>query len=134
MTMPTVTRTRCYICFEDDCTKPECQKILDDMWAAEAEYRQQERRRAVVELLKQRLKGGDENRLQRWIYTFKGLVCLLLGRRGPSQSCVSECAVWNWGTDSCEGAPSNAASWTELAIGRGLFRNWHYAIYDNSSW
>lgn len=93
------------------------------------------RLKACIEAIKQRAKYNDEhelNRAQRWFYTAKAIICLLAGRQKSLYVCldnkIDSVACWGFWTDF-----DGCSNWTELAVGRGVFVNWHYDIYGNGS-
>lgn len=99
----------------------------------------QEKFIAMKEALKQRGKCSQEykfGKIKRWFYTFKVIVCLFLGRYKRitwGDDYIDSMAIWNvsswWSFDFV----GTAYDWTELAVGKGIFTNWFYDIYGNSS-
>lgn len=91
-----------------------------------------ERLVACKEALKQRVKYNENielNRTQRWFYTTKAIICLMIGRQKnlyTTDDKIDSVANWGYWT-SLDGG----GNWTELAVGRGVLRNWYYDIYKN---
>lgn len=103
------------------------------------------KRQWIRQALRERC-GAEENWCWSWdkttrlFYTLKACVCLLLGRSGKSSYKTADgdwvfldtvsVAGLNFRKDThWEYTPS--ASWDELAVGHGLFRNWFYETYWN---
>lgn len=91
----------------------------------------------MIEVIKQRCKPEYDysiNRLQRWFYTIKTLICILLNRQGDL-----------WGKDHIDVAILNyrpaytmdvmgGYDWTCIVVGHGYFKNWCYDKYENSDY
>jgi len=97
-----------------------------------------ERLVAIKEVLKQRGKFHDNyslNRLQRWFYTLKTVICLLLNRRKTLgfEDCIDSMAVWNMTEWQSMDFMGTAYDWTELAVGIGVLKGWYFDIYRNGS-
>jgi hypothetical protein len=66
----------------------------------------------------------------RWFYTFKTIVCILIGRyRGVEYGTdITEMAMWDfqkgmsWDYGEC-------TDWMGIAVGSTVFHNWYYGIY-----
>jgi hypothetical protein len=111
----------------DSCA-PCQQELDDDMSTAMDEQSKIERSEALQFGLQQRCKvfgGWKLTRIQRWLYTAKALICLLLNSRDSLWSEDSiEVAYWNY-----HGGYN--ASWQEFHVGQGIFKNWVYDVYSN---
>lgn len=87
-----------------------------------------QRKEALQTAFAQRCKHEDNrrmNRLKRWFYTMKAVICLLLNRRNslwPAEG--YEVSYFNYQS-------GYHYSWDEFRVGEGIFRNWHYDIYNN---
>lgn len=92
----------------------------------------------IKQILKQRCKYEDNralNNIERFFYTLKVLICILLKRQkslytDPDSLCV---AILNF-RNAYSLDVMNGYDWEEIAVGYGLFENWHYDRYDNSSY
>ena len=70
---------------------------------------------------------------QRWAYTLKAVVCILIGRK---------CSMWadsdvvdliaTWETHSWSNPDGDFVSWRELAVRHGVL-DWHYDTYSNGN-
>lgn len=94
------------------------------------------RKRMIKAVLEQRGKLHEEyghingSRLWRAFYTFKSLICLLIGRQGDNDADdVDAMARIDFERES--NFEGTFHSWTELAVGYGIFRRWYYDIYEN---
>ena len=70
------------------------------------------------------------NRIQRWFYTFKAIICILLKlkKQFTWKDDVVDCvATWNF-TTYPYGYSGTEYSWTQLDVGYGYFKNWRYNI------
>jgi hypothetical protein len=85
----------------------------------------------------------------RWFYTAKAIACILLGRDEEYVDCKNKCdnchgyhfnrivgqiAHWDVSSHSHPDAPMGACGWTELSVGRGVFKNWFYEIGSDQSY
>jgi hypothetical protein len=79
------------------------------------------------------------SRWDRWAYTAKGLICLALGRvkgayscgeAGNWLSCIEPVTLATWDHPPSE---PTIHSWSELAVGHGVLRNWHCHEFSNGS-
>ena len=83
----------------------------------------------IVKIIKHRCKPDDSyslSRVQRWFYTLKCLICLLLNRHGDL-----------WGKDHVDVAVLRSYShydWISVVVGHGYFKNWYYDKYRESSY
>ena len=96
-----------------------------------------ERLIAIKNVLMQRGKFHDYyslNCLQRWFYTLKTVICLLLNRRKTCgfEDCIAM-AVWNITEWQSPDFMSTAYDWTELAVGIGLLKGWYFDIYRDGT-
>jgi len=91
----------------------------------------------IIEVIKQRCKPEYDysiDRLQRWFYTIKTLICILFNRQGDL-----------WGKDHIDVAILNhrpvytmdvigGYNWICIVVGYGYFKNWYYDKYENSNY
>lgn len=73
--------------------------------------------------------------LVRWLYAFKAVVCILLGRfdaaMKPEQAAHG---VARFDAERVTWHPDPSVHhWSELAVGLGVFRNWSYDIYTDTT-
>jgi hypothetical protein len=117
-----------HMTWEDAFTEEEIQEMI----AADKEIEQSRRKEGLKWAILQRCEYESDytlNQLQRWFYTFKAIVCLLMNRKTDlwAEDCISTVAYWDY-----HGGYRD--SWEQLAVGRGVFKNWHYDVYQNSSY
>lgn len=100
-----------------------------------------ERLVAIEEVLRQRGKfhdcSLDLNCIQRWFYTLKAVICLLLNRRKnfgfEDIDSMVVMAVWNMTEWQSPDFMGTAYDWTELVVGIGIFKEWYFDICRNGS-
>jgi hypothetical protein len=99
-------------------------------------YSLKTRLKFVKAALKQRCKHHENyclNRLERWFYTLKTCVCLILHREKSlySVDCIDAVAVIDLRPSIAE---YSGYDWIELSVGYGILKNWHFDIYSNGSY
>lgn len=73
---------------------------------------------------------------QKVFYVFKTIVCIILNRRRSlwaDSNAVDSMACWDFAGWTSPDIIGEACDWTELAVGYGYFKDWHFDIYRNSS-
>lgn len=97
-----------------------------------------ERLIAIKNVLMQRGKFNYElSCLERWFYSLKAVICLVLNRRTNYwakdciDSCIDSMAIWN--ITEWQSPDGTAYDWTELAVGIGVLKEWYFDIYRNGS-
>lgn len=87
------------------------------------------KRKKIFETLKQRCcHSGIDSRFVKWLYTFKIILCILLGRYTDLDTDpVKGVAKYNFQKVLWHPDPS-VFMWSELAVGKGA-RNWHYTEF-----
>lgn len=108
---------------------------IDDGWEDWEDVRLR-RSNSIMPALSQRCKHHDNYGLGvfgRIFYTFKALVCVCLNLQSSlwAENCVDAVAIYH--PEQYAGEDGTVYSWTELAVGHGVFSNWHYDIYRNSN-
>lgn len=88
--------------------------------------------------LKQRCKWHDNrslSHLERYFYTLKVIICLLLNRR--KNMCLSD-SIDSVAVDNFRHSYSfdvvGGYDWEDLQVGFGIFKNWHYNIVSTSNY
>jgi hypothetical protein len=81
----------------------------------------------------------DFNVFERYFYSLKCYLCVLFGKDVKHKH-WSEIAndlvlvvVANFNIEDYQSIDFYGKQWDELAVGRGLFKNWFYEFYDNSN-
>jgi hypothetical protein len=93
----------------------------------------------IFKALRQRCKHEREYLLrphERWFYTFKAIVCLILNRELPFRGYIDPpihvAIVGSWQGYNWEfGVPSYA--YEALATAHGAFKDWGYCIYGDGT-
>lgn len=69
---------------------------------------------------------------RQWLYTLKAVMCILLGREGGFREDYPVVVAY---TDGGSGSGEyGTVYWCEyLAVGWGLWRGWHYSLYQDAS-
>lgn len=114
------------------CGSPECKakadRERDEILAAEAKWWRNMERKGVLVALNDRCKSHDEftlNRLQRWFYVVKFLICFSFGlRKEPTihwPACV-DCGI----ISNQSGGYGWDCYW--MTVGRGVFTGWWFKV------
>jgi hypothetical protein len=120
------------------CEDPKCIQFDKEL---RQEIRCEERRdirMALVSAISQRAKNshlGSEQRIVRWLYTAKAVVCILLGLYCKTDFYYE--TQWDYGLGywdySGPHGEYSSYDWKELYVGSGWFSNWWYLIEFDSS-
>lgn len=94
--------------------------------------------KVIKYVLIQRCKGHENwslNRIQRWFYTLKSILCILFGLRKQftwDDDIIDGVAYWDHSTNPW-GYYGSEYDWTELDVGYGYFKNWKYDVIRNGT-
>jgi hypothetical protein len=117
----------------DGPTQQDMDEIYDDM----CKFQREDLRLAVRCAIKDRCKNQSDyflNRLQRWFYTAKVLICVFLNRyrivRDDSDPYPQEVEV------TCHHFAKLYAGWESrsLHVGCGYFSQWWYQVENDGEW
>jgi hypothetical protein len=89
----------------------------------------------IKEVLSQRCGWSDLGLIVRFLYTLKVFLCIILGRQYchlDRDQVVTGVAKFDHQQITWHPDP-NVLLWTEVAVGTGLFKNWFYEIYSDST-
>lgn len=89
----------------------------------------------IKEALFQRCKWSDLGFIMRFLYTLKVFLCIILGNQHDHldrDEIVKGVARFDHQPIAWHPDP-NVHLWTEIAVGTGLFKNWFYEVYSDST-
>lgn len=133
-----ICSSACWFCQKPGeivCQSLDCQRQHAEIIADEYRTYRQEVHEAVAVAIKERCKNDNNwclTRWQRWFYTLKLLVCVLI-RRGRPRGLPSYPDVVEVGHHHFARTYAGwTASW--IVVGYGIVRGWWYEIERDSDW
>lgn len=116
------------------CDRDECQEFDRELEAADRQYQRAELIKAVKSAVRIRCKHDEEyglNRLQRWFYTVKLLICVIIRNR-RYQKDGEEYPV----RVSCYHYSDLYAGWEcrDIVVGHGFLKGWFYNLEEDGDW
>jgi hypothetical protein len=133
-------QSRCLFCDTPGpivCGAPKCQKYDREIQEDQDRAAREDLRAAIRAAFSQRCKPSARDwnlrRSERWFYTAKCLLCVLLRREGRPKSVKSYAEAIEVG---CHHNAKLYAGWEArwIQVGHGVLRNWWYEIVEDGEW